>query len=149
MGEFAGLSEDQIAELPIDRLGLVVLGDLATTGEWNSYNFLNRVSQIGLGIPAQRCLAEALNWLVARGMVAQGTPGQSSAQAIFITRLGQEVLDNGLDQVDAAERLHLDLHDRLQPVRSQFLLGEYELAAFAAMRGVEIRVRELSSLGSR
>jgi hypothetical protein len=28
-------------------------------------------------------------------------------------------------------------------VESQFLLGEYELAAFAAMREVEIRMREL------
>ena len=30
-------------------------------------------------------------------------------------------------------------------MRSQFLLGEYELAAFAAMREVEIRVREVAS----
>jgi uncharacterized protein (TIGR02391 family) len=33
-------------------------------------------------------------------------------------------------------------------VKSQFLLGEYELGAFAAMREVEIRVRELSGAGS-
>ncbi len=36
------------------------------------------------------------------------------------------------------------LHDRLEHVKSQFLIGEYELSAFAAMREVEIRVRELS-----
>jgi uncharacterized protein (TIGR02391 family) len=41
--------------------------------------------------------------------------------------------------------LNLDLHPRLQGVRSQFLLGEFELAAFAAMREVEIRVRELAN----
>lgn len=33
---------------------------------------------------------------------------------------------------------------RLAKVQTQFLLGEYELAAFAAMREVEIRVRELA-----
>jgi uncharacterized protein (TIGR02391 family) len=32
----------------------------------------------------------------------------------------------------------------VEKARSQFLLGEYELAAFAAMREVEIRVRELA-----
>ena len=41
--------------------------------------------------------------------------------------------------------LDMDLHPRIAVrVRSQFLLGEYELAAFAAMREVEIRVRELA-----
>ena len=39
----------------------------------------------------------------------------------------------------------MDLHPSLERVRSQFLLGEYELAAFAAMRQVEIRVRELAA----
>lgn len=33
---------------------------------------------------------------------------------------------------------------RLTRARTQFLLGEYELSAFAAMREVEIRVRELA-----
>jgi len=36
--------------------------------------------------------------------------------------------------------LHFRIRDRALP---QFLLGEYELAAFAALREVEIRVREL------
>jgi uncharacterized protein (TIGR02391 family) len=39
----------------------------------------------------------------------------------------------------------MEMHPRIAArVRSQFLLGEYELAAFAAMREVEIRVRELA-----
>jgi uncharacterized protein (TIGR02391 family) len=37
--------------------------------------------------------------------------------------------------------LRFRIRDRVLP---QFLLGEYELAAFAALREVEIRVRELS-----
>jgi len=45
----------------------------------------------------------------------------------------------------ASARLDVDLHPSIAGrVASQFLLGEYELAAFAAMREVEIRVRELA-----
>lgn len=40
------------------------------------------------------------------------------------------------------------MYENLEHVKSQFLLGEYELAAFAAMREVEIRVRELSGANS-
>jgi uncharacterized protein (TIGR02391 family) len=41
--------------------------------------------------------------------------------------------------------LNLDLHPSLESkVRPQFLMGEYEMAAFAAMRAVEVRVREMA-----
>jgi hypothetical protein len=37
------------------------------------------------------------------------------------------------------------LHQRIaQQVEEQFLLGQYDLAVFAALREVEIRVRELA-----
>jgi len=55
------------------------------------------------------------------------------------------VLAAGLSAVRAAERLEVDLHPRIEATaRRQYLLGEHELAAFAALREVEIRVRELS-----
>ncbi len=45
----------------------------------------------------------------------------------------------------AAERLSVDLHPRIAArVRSQYLLGEYEAAAFLTLREVEIRVRDLA-----
>jgi len=44
----------------------------------------------------------------------------------------------------AEARLGIEPHSRLEGrIRPQYLLGEYELAAFSAMRDVEIRVREL------
>jgi hypothetical protein len=50
-----------------------------------------------------------------------------------------------LARLRAERRLAVDLHPRIEArVRAQFLLGEVELAAFAAMREVEIHVRELS-----
>ncbi|HEX9121952.1 MAG TPA: TIGR02391 family protein [Actinomycetota bacterium] len=45
-------------------------------------------------------------------------------------------------------RLDVDPYPRIaQTVRSQFLLGEYELAAVAAFREVEIRIRALGRFG--
>jgi uncharacterized protein (TIGR02391 family) len=50
-----------------------------------------------------------------------------------------------LEPLKAMERLTTHLHPEIERrVRSQFLLGEYELAAFTAMKFIEIRVRELS-----
>jgi uncharacterized protein (TIGR02391 family) len=64
---------------------------------------------------------------------------------MFVTRRGRQAVKNGLASVRAAERLDVDLHPMLEhKVRRQYLMGEYELAAFAAIRQVEIRVRELA-----
>jgi hypothetical protein len=52
----------------------------------------------------------------------------------------------GLALLRAEQRIDVDLHPLIaRRIRRQFLLGEYELAALAAMREVEIRVRELST----
>lgn len=138
------LPDDQLEALPIDRLALLVLEHLEQSGEWNTHNFLIGAQQRGVGSAGLSCLSEAMNWLIAHGLVARDKPGQYSAQSMFVTRAGRRVLVEGLAGVVAAARLNVDLHDRLTKVRTQFLLGEYELAAFAAMREVEIRVRELT-----
>lgn len=138
------LKDEEAQALPIDRLGLLVLQHLVTSREWNAHNFLNAGINRSVSDVVLRYWAEALNWLISNNLVARDTPGQTNAQAIFVTRLGHEVLQTGIGTIRAAKRLDVDLHDRLQQVRSQFLLGEYELAAFAGMREVEIRVREIS-----
>jgi uncharacterized protein (TIGR02391 family) len=138
------LTDDQVQELSIDRLALLVLKHCDEGGEWNTHNFLNSAQHRGVGQVALACLSEAMNWLIAQGLVARDQPGKTtSAQSIFVTRAGKRVLAEGIAGVDAAARLNVDLHKRLARVRTQFLMGEYELAAFAAMREVEIRVREL------
>jgi uncharacterized protein (TIGR02391 family) len=79
-----------------------------------------------------------------------GIPGKG--EWLFITRRGLGVLDadDGLALIRAEARLDGDLHPRIATrVRTQFLLGEYELAALAAMREVEIRVRELAGAQAR
>jgi uncharacterized protein (TIGR02391 family) len=70
---------------------------------------------------------------------------QSSSDAYKVSRLGRETLKFGVARLAAAERLGVALHPRLaQRIQQQFLLGEFELAVFAAMKEVEVRVRELA-----
>lgn len=142
------LSADEVQSLTIDRLGILVLKHIVDTEEWSAYNFLISDSNLDLPEPTFRCWSEALNWLVPKNLVARGTPGQSSPHAIFVTRLGSKVLEVGLETIRADERLDVEPHHRLEQVKSQFLLGQLEPAAFAAMREVEIRVRELSGADS-
>ncbi len=77
------LSADENQSLPIDRLGIFVLKHLLYTKEWNSHNFLNSGMNLGLPVSTLRCWSEALNWLVSKNLVARGTPGKSSSEAIF------------------------------------------------------------------
>jgi uncharacterized protein (TIGR02391 family) len=140
------LSDEELFAVPLDRLAEEVLAHLAATNEWNIHNFFVGEAFRRRGDEAKRALIETTNWLLANGLIARGHPTQSHPESMIITRLGQEVLASGLDGLNAQRRLSVNLHPRLARVRSQFLLGEYELAAFAAMREVEIRARELSRL---
>jgi uncharacterized protein (TIGR02391 family) len=139
------LSSEELLSLPIDQIAMLALQHIDSTPEWSGRNFIVLSTHQGLSKEAQKCWAEALNWLISKNLVGQpsaeskGEPG-----TIFVTRLGKAALETGLASIKASERLGVDLHPRLERVRSQFLLGEYELGAFAAMREVEIRVRELT-----
>lgn len=140
-------SEVPIVKLPVDQLGLLVLEDLVRVKEWNEHNYLNHGEQVlGQG-EALNAVAEALGWLRARSLIAR-KPGQSAADAIFVTRLGHLVLKDGPQAFYANDRLQGGLHPIIEPVaRPQFLIGAYELGVFAAMKAVEVRVRSLGSFG--
>ncbi len=147
---------DEASELPLDELALRLLnylhakgvpheqiGNVITGQVWADH-----VGQANL--PAfLKLLHEAWDWLYIRGLISGGDPSQfpSNTWYTFITRRGCEVLEdpNGKERLAAELRLDVDLHPLIaRRVRSQFLLGEYELAAIAALREVEIRVRGLS-----
>jgi uncharacterized protein (TIGR02391 family) len=82
------------------------------------------------------------------GLVVRDS-SQSSTDAYRISRLGSETLQYGVARLAAGERLGVALHPRLaERIQQQFLLGEFELAVFAAMKEVEVRVRELASESS-
>jgi uncharacterized protein (TIGR02391 family) len=143
-------------ELPLDDLALRLLRYLRA--EEQGGRTINRHNLIGTAVlnplaeghlnEYLRLIQEAWDWLYSHGLISRGNPAQSSdADWAFVTRKGLAVIEepDGLARLKAERRLDVDLHLRIAGrVRRQFLLGEYELAAIAALKEVEIRVRELA-----
>lgn len=138
----ADLSDDEVRALPVERLAMVVLNALIDRNDWSAHNFKNDQQHAGRRESAMKALIEALGWLTSHNLVAYGHPTQSSSEAIMITRAGQVAAAEGLGTMQAEQRLVADLDRRLGRARTQFLLGEFEAAAFLAMREVEIAVRK-------
>jgi uncharacterized protein (TIGR02391 family) len=146
----------EVASFPIDELGLRLLRYLLDTygsgfGSLNPYNLLLAGGELkawsqdapGQGLPARADISEAWAWLVSQGLVAR-QPDKHD-EWYFITRRGVELAKDprGRIRLQAEQRIDVDLHPRLgDRIRRQFLLGEFELAAFAAMKEVEVAVRD-------
>ncbi len=138
------LSPEQVTALPVDALGLVILNDLLATNEWNEYNYLLAAGQAYAG-EASLAIAEAMAWRRSRALIAR-TPGQTSNAAISVTRTGRRIAAEGPASYYASERLQGGIHPLIErEARPQFLIGKYELGVFAAMKAVEIRVRQLGA----
>jgi uncharacterized protein (TIGR02391 family) len=138
----------EILALPIDALALLVLEDFGNG--WNVHNYFTERAQhhaATYNAPGVRDrLADAWAWLEGHGLISFNPAQSQSAHARRMTREGAEALEHGLGRLRAAQRIDLGLHPSLlASVPTQFLLGQFELAAFAAMRQVEIRVRELGN----
>ena len=142
-----GIDANTIIELPIESLALIVLENFVASNAWNRKNWLlSAKSALGNG-RHMHVLAEAWAWLESRALVAPD-PESSSAEARIVTRVGLRAIQlSSLQEVLAAEQIGLKLHPNLEgKIRPIFLLGDYETAAFKAMKEVEVRVRELSGL---
>lgn len=117
------------------------------TDGWNRHSYVNEADNAGASVAIQRALAEAFAWLEGRGLLAID-PRQSSPNAVFVTRTGRLVAEEGPDAFYATERLQRDLHPAIEAkARPQFLIGEYEQGVFVALKAIEVRVRELCGLG--
>lgn len=148
-------SGDKAVRLPIPVLGmhllrLFVVGGPSVYGQlFHPENIYNPSvwSSHDVGSDRQtflRAMAEAFGWLQSENLIAHG-PGHG--YDYFVTRRGLELAKevDPVRRVADEARLAPGLHPLVEVrVRQQFLLGEYELAAFAALRQVEIRVRELA-----
>jgi uncharacterized protein (TIGR02391 family) len=149
-------SRQDTVHLPISALALLVLQDYVSSNGWNWHNWMRESEQHGTARDPEinLALSEAWSWLITHGLVVRNS-AQSSPDAYVVSRLGSKTLQHGVAGLAAAERLGMDLHPRIaQRVQQQFLLGEFELAVFASMKEVEVRVRELagesqSLLGTR
>lgn len=75
----------------------------------------------------------------------RNTPSESYR----VTERGRQVSNMGSTaSLLADQRLPEDLHGQLEEARGQFRAGKSEIAVFAAMRQVEVRLRELSGAGN-
>ena len=137
------LDPGTVTNLPVDQLGLLVLADFHKSDGWNERNYVLSARDAGYADEARQAVTEAFAWLRARGLTAHD-PAENAPDTIFITRTGLRVLADGPDAFYATERLQRGLHLAIeQEARPQFLIGKYELGVFAAMKAVEIRVRQL------
>ena len=160
-------TNDEVAAMPVDRLAMHVLWYLADTDKYH-----RRVEFIfarlrenhrptpsspqayvqdanDLATPPARAWAEAWEWVIARGLVTANLAHNSDYWAI--SRRGRQVAAEAepLVHLSSSARLDVDLHPRIaSTVRSLFSQGLYDLAAFEAMKQVEIRVRELAKAGA-
>jgi len=138
------LAPDVVPQLPVDELALQVLRDFVRIGESSTTNYIKWAKEDRLPVPALRAIAEAFEWSRAHGLIAHDFT-QSSAEAVFVTRLGNKVLSEGVRVLQATERAQ-GVHPRIEAVaRPQFLIGQFELGVFASLKAVEVRVRELGT----
>jgi uncharacterized protein (TIGR02391 family) len=163
-----------LASLPVDELALSTLQQMISSQQatFQRSHFLDQLLKgVGKRMPSDsvygqpetsqgdpphlgRALAEAWGWLVSEGLIAEAATalawGQFPIEGYwFVTRFGERVASHprAREWVAAERRLGLTLHPRLEGrARRQFVLGEFEVAAFVAMREVEVAVREQAGL---
>ena len=140
-------SAEQLRELPTAELGLIVL---TTLGNQDSiHNILTghkKVHGQNREPDADHLLgrlSDAWAWLVAEGCVGP-YPHQSSGW-YRVTERGQRLSEEGtLSDVFADQRIPEDIHEQLRESRRLFRGGQIELGVFAAMREVEVSLRDKS-----
>jgi uncharacterized protein (TIGR02391 family) len=140
---------DEVVNLPLDELALRVLTDYRDNSEWNWRNWMLMAKQEAYPRrpDAVRALAEAWTWILNNGLVAPNLD-QSTEHAVVVSRRGEVFLDRGATWLRAVARLDVELVPELErTARPQFLRGDFETAAFVAMKEVEVRLRALSGLG--
>lgn len=147
------LSYDDVRNLPLPDLSLRLLQSLGAEPNFN--NLIQVFKQRGgYGEPgpsdlgALLCrLSDAWAWLEAHGLIGPSAKNPASEWQ-RVTSAGSDVLEdpNAIAKVWAEGRLAGDLHSALSSARSNFSLGDYETASFAAMKAVEVEVRRVAGL---
>lgn len=144
---------EDIKGLPIPELALRLLAEESKSRDTNINSILRGLDQAISG-PLRRDrdlflerIADAWAWLVAHALVAPH-PHNTSSGFMRITERGRELAADpkALSKLEGEELLSDNLSPELKSARSNFLLGDYETAAFAAMKAVEVEVRELAEL---
>ena len=141
------LRPDTIMSMPIECRAIAMLKDYVDSNHWCFRNWCYRAEKKLDKGTHMDALAEAWSWLEAHCLVAVDYE-KTDSRARKITSIGAGALEAcSIREIVAAERIGLDLHPLLQgKIRPVFLLGDYETAAFKAMKEVEVRVRYMAGL---
>jgi uncharacterized protein (TIGR02391 family) len=93
-------------------------------------------------------VADGFGWLISAGFLGPGSNSSGSSGYWRVTSAGYDALPLGSGRViENRQRLHVDLHPDLQGVcKVTYERGEYDTAVFAAMRAVEVAVRDAAGL---
>ena len=148
------LSYEDIRNLRFPDLALKLLNSLDSESNFNNFiRGLDNRASFSDSHPSdykvlQNRISDAWAWLESHALIGFSTKNPMTDNWQRITAEGQAIRSNpeAVSKVWAAERLAGDLDPALTSARSNFALGDYETAAFAAMKAVEVAVREAASL---
>ena len=140
-------SPEQLRELSTPELGLVLLANLGNQANVDSLMISHKSAHQNNDEPDVDRLLERVSdtwaWLVAEGCV--GPDPKQSSGCYRVTERGQRLSEEGnLSNVFADQRIPEDIHEQLRESRTLFRAGRIELGVFAAMRAVEVSLRDKS-----
>lgn len=147
------LSYDDIRNLPLPDLSLGLLRSFGPEPNFNNLiqGYRNR-DEYGDPQPADfeqllGRLSDAWAWLESHALIGFSSRNPQGSW-YRVTTAGAEVVNDSraVAKVWAADRLAGELHPALSSARSNFALGDYETASFAAMKAVEVEVRRVADL---
>lgn len=147
------LAYDDVRNLPLPDLALQLLRSLDEEPNFNTLiQVFKQRGPYGTEPPPDlksmlSRISDAWAWLEARALI--GPSVRTTTGGFYrVTAAGAEVVDdpNALAKVWAGDRLAGDLNPALSSARSNFALGDYETASFAAMKAVEVEVRRIAGL---
>ncbi|MGP9684076.1 TIGR02391 family protein [Brachybacterium sp. AOP3-A1-3] len=150
-----GLSYDEVRNLPLPDLSLNLLRSLGADPNFNSLiqGFKQRG---GYNQPPPDLedmlarLSDAWAWLESHALIGHSSKNPQGSNWSRVTNAGKTLLEdpNAISKVWAEDRLTGELHPALSSARTNFALGDYETASFAAMKAVEVEVRRVAGLAN-
>jgi uncharacterized protein (TIGR02391 family) len=152
MRYYGPLPSEDIRQVPVPELALRLLRSFSPGADLNVNSLLRGAEQafVHNNEPDSQFLLERLSdawaWLEAHALIG---PHEHQDPSTWrrVTSMGRKVAQHqhAVTEVWANERLAGDLHSILEDrVRPIFYLGDFETAAFAAMKAVEVEVRRLA-----